>query len=93
MCRKTGCRWCAVPAAYGPPATIYDRFNYWLQRGIRQRLFEAIAATDKALPELSIDSMYVKAHRSAANVKRGTERGGRALARWPHLEDLSLGRS
>ena len=24
---KTGCRWKDCPAAYGPPTTIYNRFN------------------------------------------------------------------
>ena len=26
---KTGCRWRDVPAAYGPPTTIYNRYNRW----------------------------------------------------------------
>ena len=40
---KTGCRWRDVPAAYGPPSTIYNRYNRWASRGIWQRLFEKIA--------------------------------------------------
>ena len=31
---KTGCRWRDVPAAYGPPTTIYNRFTRWSYRGI-----------------------------------------------------------
>ena len=38
---KTGCRWRGVPATYGPPTTIYNRFNRWSRRGLWQRMFEA----------------------------------------------------
>jgi transposase len=29
---KTGCRWRDVPSVYGPPTTIYNRYNRWSQR-------------------------------------------------------------
>lgn len=29
---KTGCRWKDCPAGYGPPTTIYNRFNRWSRR-------------------------------------------------------------
>ena len=35
---KTGCRWRDVPAAYGPPTTIYNRYNRWSRRRIWQRI-------------------------------------------------------
>lgn len=69
---KTGCRWRDVPAAYGPPTTIYNRYNRWAGHGIWQRLFEKIAASGPVPDELSIDSSHVKAHRSAAGSKRGS---------------------
>ena len=31
---RCGCRWCDCPEAYGPPATIYNRFVRWARRGI-----------------------------------------------------------
>ena len=71
---KTGCRWRDVPAAYGPPTTIYNRYNRWSQRRIWQRLFENMAAAGPVPEELSIDSSYVKAHRSAAGSKRRSMR-------------------
>src|ERR1700691_4161032 len=71
---KTGCRWRDVPSAYGPPTTIYNRYNRWSQRRIWQRIFEKMAAAGPVLDELSIDSSYVKAHRSAAGSKRGSSR-------------------
>lgn len=69
---KTGCRWRDVPAAYGAPTTIYNRYNRWASRGIWQRLFEKIAGAGAMPDELSIDSTHVKAHRSAAGSKRGS---------------------
>jgi len=32
-----------VPPAYGPPTTIYNRYNRWSQRRIWQRIFEKMA--------------------------------------------------
>src|ERR1700720_4548141 len=43
---KTGCRWRDVPPAYGPPTTIYNRYNRWSQRRVWQRIFEKMAAVD-----------------------------------------------
>lgn len=38
---KVGCRWQDCPATYGPPTTIYNRFNRWARRGIWQQMFQA----------------------------------------------------
>ena len=67
---KTGCRWRDVPPAYGPPTTVYNRYNRWSTRRIWQRVFEQMAAAGPVPEELSIDSSYVRAHRS----KRGSRR-------------------
>ena len=71
---KTGCRWRDVPPAYGPPTTVYNRYNRWSQRRIWQRIFEKMTAAGPVPDELSIDSSHVKAHRSAAGSKRGSSR-------------------
>jgi transposase len=68
---KTGCRWRDVPAEYGPPTTVYNRYNRWSQRGVWARLFERVAAAGEVPDELMIDSTHVKAHRSAAGGKGG----------------------
>jgi transposase len=36
---QSGCRWKDCPAVYGPPTTIYNRFNRWS----RKRLWLAFA--------------------------------------------------
>ncbi|WP_371747317.1 transposase [Acuticoccus sp. I52.16.1] len=39
---RSGCRWRDVPAVYGPPKTIYNRWHRWSQRRFWQSLFEAL---------------------------------------------------
>lgn len=79
---KTGCRWRDVPADYGPPTTIYNRYHRWSQRRIWQRIFETMAAAGPVPQELSLDSSHVKAHRSAQSTKggRGAKRSARRAA-------------
>lgn len=88
---KTGCRWRDVPAAYGPPTTVYNRFNRWSRRGVWQRMFERMAAAGPVPEALSLDSTHVKAHRSAQGSEglgrkrsgsRGAARPARSMA-WP----------
>jgi transposase len=73
---REGCRWRALPDAYGPRTTVYNRFNRWSKSGLWQKLLaeqvEAGAAPDLAM----IDSSAVKAHRSSSGAK-----GGNAIRR------------
>ncbi len=71
---KTGWRWRDVPAVYGPPTTVYNRFTRWSARGIWQRMFERMAAAGPVPDELCLDSTHVKAHRSAQTTKGGPGR-------------------
>lgn len=77
---KTGCRWCDCPKEYGPPTTIYNRFNRWSRRGFWVDLVEALATSGAVTKSTSIDSTYVKAHRSAHGGKGG-HRGRRSARR------------
>src|SRR5215469_16370071 len=96
---KTGCRWRDVPPVYGPPTTIYNRYNRWSQRRVWQRMFEKMAAAGPIPDELSIDSSHVKAHRSGAakkgslkkrSVAAGVEGRARSML-WPMIAaDRSL---
>ncbi len=83
---KSGCRWKDVPAAYGPPTTIYNRFNRWSHRGIWQRIFATLVAAAEIPEDLTLDSTHVKAHRSAAGGKGGRKfkpSGDRVAAQRP----------
>lgn len=73
---KTGCRWRDCPAEYGPHTTIYNRFNRWSRRRVWMNILEALVATGVLSQSTSVDSSYVKAHRSAHGGK-----GGRRLRR------------
>ncbi len=68
---REGLRWRALPAAYGPRTTVFNRFNRWSQRGLWQDLFAALLACEEP-PMISMaDSTSIKAHRSAAGGKGG----------------------
>lgn len=62
---KTCYRWKDCPADYGPPTTIYNRFNRWSHRQLWSRILDALVARGVLALSASIDSSYVKAHRSA----------------------------
>ena len=68
---KSGCRWKDCPAVYGPPTTVYNRFNRWSWKGIWGRVFAELVALAEVPTELSIDSTAVRAHRSAHGGKGG----------------------
>ena len=70
---REGLRWRAVPQAYGPRTTLFNRFNRWSQRGVWQTLFAALAACGDPPLEAMVDSATVRAHRSAAGAKGGSK--------------------
>jgi len=83
---RTGCRWCDCPPEYGPSTTIYNRFNRWSRRRFWANLVEALATSGAVTKSTSIDSTYVKAHRSAHGGKGGRKRkasASRVAARRP----------
>jgi transposase len=68
---KSGCRWKDCPREYGPPTTIYNRFNRWSRRRLWVDILEALVAAGVLMHATAIDSTYVKAHRSAHGGKGG----------------------
>jgi transposase len=96
---KSGCRWSDCPPEYGPPTTVYNRFNRWSAQGVWRRLFERLAAQGGVPDELAIDATHIKAHRSASGAKRGKRRrrsaarAAGARARSTHWPTLTVGRS
>ena len=78
---KTGCRWRDVPPVYGPPTTIYNRYNRWSQRRVWQRIFEKMAAAGPIPDELSAATSKRIARRAAQKGEFeeaiGHSRGGR----------------
>ena len=68
---REGLRWRALPDAYGPRTTVFNRFNRWSKRGVWQGLFAALAGCEEPPLLGMIDSTAVRAHRAAAGAKGG----------------------
>jgi transposase len=68
---RSGGRWRDCPAAYGPPTTIYNRWNRWSGRRIWARILDALIAAGRIDEIGQLDSSHVKAHRSAGGAKGG----------------------
>jgi transposase len=71
---RTGCRWQDCPAQYGPPTTVYNRFNRWSRKRLWTNMLEALAKAGAATDSVAIDSTYIKAQRSAFGAKGGPKR-------------------
>ena len=69
---REGCRWRALPDAYGPYTTVFNRYNRWSRRGLWQAIFAALVESGEPPDTAMIDSSSVKAHRSAAGAKGGS---------------------
>ena len=68
---RCGARWRDCPEVYGPYTTIYNRFNRWSRQGIWTDIFYALTGSTGIYGSASVDSTYIKAHRSAAGAKGG----------------------
>lgn len=79
---KSGCRWKDCPALYGPPTTIYNRFNRWSWKGLWGRIFaELVARAEVPKDSASIPPPSARIVRRMA-AKGGEGSGHRALAWW-----------
>lgn len=68
---RSGAAWRDLPERFGPWGTVYQRFNRWSQKGLWQRIFEAMQDPD--LEWLMVDSTSVRAHQQAAGQKSTPE--------------------
>ena len=65
---RHGCAWRALPARFGKHGALRKRSRRWAQKGIRQRLFEAVQEPD--LDWVVPDSTVVRAHAQAAGSRK-----------------------
>ena len=65
-----GCRWCDCPAEYGPPTTVYNRFNRWSRRRFWPKLVEALEQSGAVTRSAANDSAYAKATRATYRTRR-----------------------
>lgn len=68
---KSASRWRDCPEVYGRYTTVYNCFNRWSRQGIWTDIFYALTGSTGMYGSMSVDSSYVKAHRSAAGAKGG----------------------
>ena len=73
---KSGCRWKDCPSEYGPPTTVYNRFNRWSRRDHWRTVLKKLAEGQWITTAVAMDGSYVKAHRCAHGGK-----GGRSIRR------------
>jgi transposase len=71
---KTGLRWRDAPPGYGPHKTLYARFVRVSRMGVFSRIFAALAGEAGEPDRLIIDSTHLKAHRTAASLRKGGRR-------------------
>ena len=57
-----------VPAAYGPPKTLYNRWKRWSRRGVFARIMTEVAAQAQDAEVVMIDATHAKAHRTASSL-------------------------
>jgi transposase len=69
-CLRSGAPWADMPARYGPPTTVYNRFNRWRKAGVWDRLMDAITKAYDGEVQM-IDTSVVRVHQQGATAKRG----------------------
>jgi transposase len=69
---RSGAFWADLPERYGPPTTIYNRFNRWRKAGVWDRLMDEITRFYDGDVQMS-DTSIVRVHQHGATAKRGVE--------------------
>ncbi len=67
---RNGLRWQDAPSVYGPPKTLDNRFVRWSRLGVFARIFRDLAQPGADGDTLMIDSTHLKAHRTAASLRK-----------------------
>ena len=67
---RNGLMWRDAPAAYGPHKTLYNRFVRWSIAGVFNRIFAGLAAEGGPPDQLMVDATHIKAHRTAASLRK-----------------------
>jgi transposase len=65
-----GIFWVLRSERYGPPTTIYNRFNRWRKAGVWDRLMDEITKLYDGDVQM-IDTSIVRVHQHGATAKRG----------------------
>jgi transposase len=79
---RSGGHWRDLPEKFGPYQTVKRRYYRWVENGVLDRIFAAVA-DDPDLEWLAIDATVIRAQAQAAGarVKRGALKPRRSAAR------------
>lgn len=66
---RSGARWRDLPERFGPYDTAKRRYYRWIEQGVFDRIFEAVA-TDPDFEWLMIDATVIRANAQAAGARR-----------------------
>ncbi len=69
--KRNGLRWRDAPSDYGPHKTLYNRFARWSRLGVFAGIFRDLAKPGPDGDTLMMDSTHLKAHRTAASLRKG----------------------
>jgi len=79
---RNGLMWRDAPPGYGPHKALYNRFVRWSRLGVFNRIFAGLAADGGPSEQLMVDATHLKAHRTAASLrKKGLLRVGSGAPR------------
>ena len=67
---RNGLRWRDAPSNYGPHKTLYNRWYRWCQKGIFARILLELVNQQVETEMIMIDATYLKAHRTAASLRK-----------------------
>ena len=67
---RNGLRWRDAPAVYGPHKTLYNRWFRWSRMGIFARILHELVKQDVETEMIMIDATHLKAHRTAASLRK-----------------------
>ena len=69
---RTGSPWRDLPDSFGKWNSVFQRFRRWAQKGVFDRLFEAVA-DEPDFEYVLIDGTIVSVHQKASGAKGGLE--------------------
>ena len=70
---RTGIPWRDLPARFGAPKIVHQRFGRWAKSGVFLRIFKSLAS-DPDNEFMMIDATIVRAHQHSAGARKKTVR-------------------
>ena len=85
---ENGCKWRALPEAYGNWHTIYVRMNRWSKNGVLSRVFAALQT--EGIVQINVEVLY-KRRNEVERFFRRIKRFRRVFTRYDKLDIIFAG--